>query len=117
MISLDGQKPTICLTRVQRMLAECNLTLDDNVLKQRLMQAIPISVKTLCSLDFPGKNFAKISLTDTIYSCSNTVIATCPPNVFAASKQQMPTGPFYNQQKTTKQPTSKPIEIKNREHT
>ena len=40
MISLDGQKPTLCLMRVQRMLAECKLTLNDDVFKQRLTQSI-----------------------------------------------------------------------------
>ena len=41
MISLDGQKPSLCLMRIQRKLAECNLTLDDDVIKNRLMQALP----------------------------------------------------------------------------
>ena len=49
MISLEDQKPSLCLMRFQRKLAECNLTLDDDVIKQSLMQAMPISVKTLLS--------------------------------------------------------------------
>ena len=100
MISLDGQKPPFCLMRIQRKLAECNLTLDDDVIKHRLMPAMPISVKSALSahLELPAEQFAKLA--DTIYSYSNTVVAKCPPNVFAASTQQMPTRPLYNQHST-----------------
>ena len=96
-ISLDGQKPSLCLMRIQRKLAECNLTLHDDVIKHRLMQAMPISVKTALSalLELPFEQFAKLA--DTIYSYSNTVVATSPPNIFVASSQQMPTRPLYNQ--------------------
>ena len=45
MISLNGQKPS-CLMRMLRKLAECNLTLDNDVIKHRLMKAMPISVET-----------------------------------------------------------------------
>ena len=102
MISLDGQKPSLCLKRIQRKLAECNLTLDDDVIKNRfsLMQAMPISVKTALSahLELPVEQFAKLA--DTIYSYSNTIVATPTPNVFAASAQQMPTRSLYNQHST-----------------
>ena len=100
MISFDGQKPSLCLMRIQRKLAECNLTLDDDVIKHRLMQAMPNSVKTALSahLKLPVEQFAKLA--DTIYSDSNTVVATSPPNVIADSTQQMPTRPLYNQHST-----------------
>ena len=49
MFSLDGRKPSLCLMRNQRKLAECNLTLDDDVIKHKLMQAMPISVETALS--------------------------------------------------------------------
>ena len=64
------------------------------------MPAMPISVKTALSahLELLAEQFAKLA--DTIYSYSNTVVATCPPNVFAASTQQMPTRPLYNQHST-----------------
>ena len=86
--------------RIQRKLAECNLTLDDDVIKHRLMQAMPISVKTALSahLELPVEQFAKLA--DTIYSYSNTIVATPTPNVFAASAQQMPTRSLYNQHST-----------------
>ena len=88
LILLDGQKPSLCLMRIQRKLAECNLTLDDAVIKHRLMQAMSISMKTALSahLELPVEQFAKIP--DTIYSYSNTVVATSPPIVFAASTLQ-----------------------------
>ena len=86
-ISLDGQKRPMNLMRIQRKLAECNFTLDDDVIKHRLMQAMPISVKTALSayLELPVEQFAKLS--DTIYSCSNTIVATPTSNVFPASAQ------------------------------
>ena len=67
-------KTFIVLMRIQRMLAECNLTLDDDVIKHRLMQAMSISVKTALSahLELPVEQFAKLA--DTIYSYSNTLL-------------------------------------------
>ena len=98
MISLDVQKPSLCLMRIQQKLAECNLTLDDKVIKHRLMQAMPVSVKTALSahLELPVELFAKLA--DTFYS--NTAVAISPQNVFAASTQRMPTRPLYNQHST-----------------
>ena len=95
-ISLDSQKPSLCLMRIQRKLAECNLTLDDDIIKHRLMQAIPISFKTALSaqLELPVEQFAKLA--DTIYSYPNIIVATPTPNVFAASAQPMPTRSLYN---------------------
>ena len=96
MISLYAQKPSFCLMKIQRKLAECT---DNDVIKHRLMQAMPISVKTALSahLEFRVEHFAK--LTDGIYSYSNPVVAT---NVFAASTQQIPTRPLYTQHATKK---------------
>ena len=90
MISLDSQKLSLCLMRIQGKLAECNLTLDDDLLKHRLMQVMPIFLKTALSadLELPVEQFPKLA--DTIYSYSNTVVATSPPNIFATSTQQMP---------------------------
>ena len=70
MISLDGQKPSLCLMRIQRKLAECNLTLDDEFIKHRLMQAMLISVKMALSahLELPVEQFAKLA--DTISQIS-----------------------------------------------
>ena len=36
-ISLDGQKPSVCLLRIQHKLSECHLTMDNDVIKHRLM--------------------------------------------------------------------------------
>ena len=61
---------------------------------------MPIYVKTALSahIELPVEQFAKLA--DTIYGYSNTVVATSPPNGFAASTQQMPTRPLYNQHST-----------------
>ena len=68
--SLDGQKPSVCLLRIQRKLSECHLTMDNDVIKHRLMQAMRISTRSSLSahLDLPTDKFAKLA--DTIYSYS-----------------------------------------------
>ena len=100
MISLEGQKPSLCLMRIQWKLAECNLRLDDKVIEHRLMQAMQLYVKTALSalLELPVEQLDKLA--DTIYSYSNTVVSKSPQNVFAASTQQLPTRPLYNQHYT-----------------
>ena len=103
--------------RVQRKLAECNFTLDDYV-KHRLMQAMPISVKTALSAhqELPVEQFAKLA--DTIYSYSNTIVAKPTPNVLAAPAQQMPTRSLYNQHSTkSNQPINNSKSIKSIENT
>ena len=69
-ISLDGQTPSVCLLRIQRKLSECDLTMDNDVIKHRIMQAMPISTRSSLSahLDLPPDKFAKPA--DTIYSYS-----------------------------------------------
>ena len=100
MISLDGQEPSLGLMRIQRKLAECNLTLDDDVIEHKLMQAMPMFVKTAPSaqLELPVEQFAK--LVHSIYSYSTILVATSPPKVFSTFAQQMPTRPLYNQHST-----------------
>ena len=66
-ISLDGQKPSVCLLRIQRKFSECHLTMDNDVIKHRIMQAMPISTRS-SHLDLPPVKFAKLA--DTIYSYS-----------------------------------------------
>ena len=84
MISLDGQKISLCLMRIQHKPAECSLKLDDDVIRHRSKQAMAISVKTTFSahLEHPVEQFVKLA--DTAYSYSNIVVATSPPNIFAA---------------------------------
>ena len=67
-VSLDGQKPSICLLKIQRKLAECNLMVDDDIVRHRLMQAMPISTRTALSAHttLAPTEFAKLA--DTIYS-------------------------------------------------
>ena len=57
-ISLDGPKPSVCLLGIQRKLSECHLTMDNDVIKHRLMQAMPISTCSSLSahLDLPPTN-------------------------------------------------------------
>ena len=54
-ISLDGQKPSGCLLCIQRKLSEYHLTMDNDLIKHRLMQAMPISTRSSLSahLDLP----------------------------------------------------------------
>ena len=106
--SLDGRKSSLCLMRIRRKLAECTLTLADDVIKQRLMQTMPISEKTAPSaqLELPVEQFAKLA--DTIYSYSNNVVATSPPNVLAASTHQMPAKPGVTRPRCTISTQQKP---------
>ena len=69
-ISLDGRKPSVCVLRIQRKLSECHLTMDNDVIKHRLMQGMPTSTRSSLSayLDLPPDKFAKLA--DTIYSYS-----------------------------------------------
>ena len=95
MSSLDCQNSSLCLMRNQRKLVECNLTLNDDVMKHRLMQSMPISVKMALSahLELPVEQFAK-----SVYTIwSKNVVAKSPPYVVAASTQQMHTKSLYNQ--------------------
>ena len=110
MLSLNGQKPSMCLMRIQRKLAQCNLTLDDDVIKHRLMQALTFSVKTALSahLELHVQQFAKLA--DTVYRYSNTLVAINPTNVFEASTQQIPTRPLYNQHSTKNNQSNRSIE-------
>ena len=39
-ISLDGQKPSVGLLHIHRKLFECHLTMDNDVIRHRLMQAM-----------------------------------------------------------------------------
>ena len=84
--------------RVQQKLAECNLTLDDYVIKHSLMQSMTVSAKTALSdhLELPFEQFARLAA-DTIYNYSNTAGATIPQNVFAASTQHMPSKSLFDQ--------------------
>ena len=66
-ISLDGQKPSLCLLRIQRKLSECHLTMENDLIKHCLMQAMPISTRSSLSahLDLPPDKFAKLADTYT----------------------------------------------------
>ena len=66
-VSLDGQKPSVCLLRIKRKLSECNLVVDNDVLKHRLLQAMPYNTRTSLSAhtNLEPEDFAKLA--DTIY--------------------------------------------------
>ena len=77
-ISLDGQKPSVCLLRIQCKLYECHLTMDNDVIKHRPMQAMPISTRSslLTHLDLPLDKIVKIF--DTLYSYSKDIFQENP---------------------------------------
>ena len=93
-INLEGQKPSICLLRIQRKLTDCNLSLTDDVLKHRLMQALPPSTRAALSghLELSVNQFAKLA--DTIYSYSRdtdtSYVAAVSSNPFATDFQRIP---------------------------
>ena len=67
-ISLEGQKPSMCLLRIKRKLGECHLEVGDDVVKHRLMQAMPVASRTALSahISLEANEFAKLA--DTIHS-------------------------------------------------
>ena len=93
-ISLDGQKPSVRLLRIQRKLSECHLTMDNDVIKHRLMQAMPISTRSSLSahLDLPPEKFAKLA--DTIYSYSKD---TFQENTHVYATQQFSSSSYARQ--------------------
>ena len=60
MISLDGQKPSLRLMRIQRKLAEYKLALDDNVIKKQVNASHANFSETALSahLELPVEQFA-----------------------------------------------------------
>ena len=93
-ISLDGQKPSVCFLRIQRKLSECHLTMDNDVIKHRLMQAMPMSTRSSLSahLDLPPDKFAKLA--DTIYSYSKD---TFQENTHVYATQQSSSSSYARQ--------------------
>jgi hypothetical protein len=83
-ITLDGQKPSVCLLRIKRKLQECNLTIDEDVVRHRILQAMPFSTKASLSAhsSLPLDQFAKLA--DTIYLYSQDRFDR-PYNVAAVS--------------------------------
>ena len=78
-ISLDGQKASVCLLRIQLKLSESHLTMDNDVIiKHCLVQAMPISTRSSLPayLDLPLDKFAK--LVDIIYSYSKDTFQENP---------------------------------------
>ena len=73
-ISLDGQKPCVCLLRIQRKLSECHLTMDDDVIKYLLMQA-KIAAFTCFSLTLPTGVSTGVSGLDQSPHTSNRYLA------------------------------------------
>jgi hypothetical protein len=66
-ITLDGQKPSVCLARIKRKLADCGLTPDEEVVRHRLLQAMPHQIRLTLSAhtNLGLSEFAKVA--DTIY--------------------------------------------------
>lgn len=65
-VSLDGQKPSLVVARIRRKLRECNLTVDDDLLRHKLLQALPVTARTAMAghQALPPEEFAKLA--DTI---------------------------------------------------
>ena len=81
-IFLDGPKTSVCFLRIQRKFSEFQLTTDNDVIKHRLMQAMPISTRFSLSanVDLPPDKFTKLA--GTIYSYPRDNFQK-NPNVYA----------------------------------
>ena len=69
-ISLDGQKPSVGFVRIKRQLEDCNLTADDQFIRQKFLQALPPATRVALSAhhNLPLEDFAKLA--DTIFEYS-----------------------------------------------
>ena len=86
-VSLDGQKPSVCLLKIKRKMADCGVQAQDDVIRHRLLQAMPTETKIALSAhsSLPLVEFSKLA--DTIYSYTQNDY-----NVSAVSpKEQYPT--------------------------
>ena len=106
-----GRSKTFIMLDEKSTNANCDLTLDHDVIKRRLKQAKPVSVKTVLSshLEPPFEQFEKLA--DTIYSYYNTVVATSPQNVSSDSTADA-NKTILQSAFNEKQPISEPIKIK-----
>lgn len=88
-VSLDGQKPSVCLMKIQRKLAECKLQVDDDIVRHRLMKAMPFSTRTALSahIELPTEQFARLADTIYSYSKSDTVAAVSSTSAYPHSYQ------------------------------
>ena len=48
-ISCDGQKPSVCFLRKKRKLGDCHLTVDDQLLRHKFLQALPPTTRVSLS--------------------------------------------------------------------
>ena len=69
-ISLDGQKPSVCFLRIKRKLEDCHLTVDDQFLRHKFLQALLPTTRVALSAhhNLALDDFAKLA--DTIYQYS-----------------------------------------------
>ena len=70
-VSLDGQRPSTCLARIERKFRECDLNPDPAILKHKLMMALPVNVRQIKATqdDKDTKTFAEIA--DAVLAASN----------------------------------------------
>lgn len=76
-LSLDGQKPSLCLIRLQRKLQESGVQLDEDTIKHRLLKALPPSTATALSAHttLSLNEFARLADTMSTYFESSAVNA------------------------------------------
>ena len=69
-ISLDGQKSSVCFLRIKQKLEDCNLTVDDLLIRHKFLQALPPTTRIASSAhrNLPLEDFAKLA--DTIFQYS-----------------------------------------------
>ena len=106
-ISLDGQKPSVCFLRIQRKFSECHLTMANDVIKHRFVQAMPTSTRSSLSarLDLPPDKVAK--LPDTINSYSKD---SFQENTHVYATKHSSSSPYARQpQPTPRNSTAKTI--------
>lgn len=75
-VSLEGQKPSVCLNRILRQFRECGITPEESVIRHKLLMALPQQVRQIMAThsDKNLETFAAIA--DTIIALPNITMDT-----------------------------------------
>lgn len=84
-VSLDGQKPSLCVLRLQRKLQECGLEPDEALIKHKVLQAMPSDTRTTLAGQTQNANLTTFSsVADAVYVMSQQQ----QPSINAVAKSQ-----------------------------
>ena len=103
-ISCDGQKPSLCFLRIKRKVEDRHLTVDDQLLRHKFLQALPPTTRVSMSAhhNLALNDFAKLGDTIYQYSTVDYQVAAIRPDPRTEHGSVSPNGifqPISRQQK------------------